>query len=69
MLQLKEILDMSVEDRILMVEKIWDSIDRAQIETPNTHEKELDRRLDRYEKGETTFTNWESIRNELHQAK
>jgi len=69
MLQLKEILDLSVAERILMVEKIWDSIDHTQIETPDTHEKELDRRLDRYEKGETTFMSWESIKNELHQAK
>jgi putative addiction module component (TIGR02574 family) len=69
MIQMQEILDMSVTERIKMMEKIWDSIDRTQIEMPATHEQELDKRLARYEKGQTNFTSWESIRNELHQAK
>ena len=30
------------------------------------HEQELDRRLARYENGETTFTTWEAIKSELH---
>jgi len=60
---------MSVTERIQMVEKIWDTIDRTQIEMPNSHEQEMDKRIERYEKGETTFTNWESIRNELHKDK
>ncbi|MDB5031067.1 MAG: putative addiction module component [Mucilaginibacter sp.] len=43
---MKEILEMSVAERILMIEKIWDSIDPNNIAT--THEQELDRRLSRY---------------------
>jgi putative addiction module component (TIGR02574 family) len=69
MILMQEILDMSVTERIQMMEKIWDSIDRTQIETPSTHEQELDKRLARYEKGETSFTSWEAIRSELHRAK
>jgi putative addiction module component (TIGR02574 family) len=69
MVQLEEILDLSVAERIQMVEKIWDSIDPAKIEMPATHEQELDRRLARYEKGETTFTTRAAIKNELHAAK
>lgn len=69
MIGMQEILDLSVTERIQMIEKIWDSIDDTRIKMPDTLEKELDRRLGRYEKGETTFTSWESIRNELQQDK
>ena len=68
-MQLQEILDLSVAERILMVEKIWDSIDPAKIEMPAAHEQELDRRLARFEKGETTFTTWEAIKSQLAAAK
>ncbi len=69
MIQMQEILDMSVAERILMIEKIWDSIDPNSIPVPSTHEQELDNRLSRYAKGETTFVSWEDIKNELNSAK
>jgi putative addiction module component (TIGR02574 family) len=65
MIKMQEILDMSVAERILMIEKIWDSIDHNTIETPNSHQQELDKRLERYAKGETAFVTWESIKEEL----
>ncbi|WP_179412280.1 addiction module protein [Mucilaginibacter sp. E4BP6] len=66
---MQEILDMSVAERILMIEKIWDSIDPNSIPMLSTHEQELDNRLNRYAKGETTFVSWEDIKNELNSAK
>ena len=66
---MQEILDMSVAERILMIEKIWDSIDHDNIPIPGNHQQELDRRLDRYADGETTFVSWESIKKELNTAK
>ena len=69
MIKMQEILDMSVAERILVIEKIWDSIDHKNIPTPVAHEEELNRRLDRYEKGKTTFVSWDSIKNELNAAK
>jgi len=66
---MQEILELSVVERILMVEKIWDSIDGEHIQTPVAHEQELDRRLARYEKGETTFVSWSDIKNELNAAR
>lgn len=69
MIQIQEILEMSVAERILIVEKIWDSIDHDNISTPVSHEQELDNRLARYAKGETTFVSWESIKQELNAAK
>lgn len=66
---MQEILDMSVAERILIIEKIWDSIDHGNIETPAAHKQELDRRLERYEKGETTFVSWNDIKNQLSASK
>ncbi len=62
---MQEILEMSVAERILMIEKIWDSIDHNTISLPVTHEQELDKRLERYNKGETTFVSWNDIKSEL----
>ena len=69
MIQMQEIMDLSIAERILMIEKIWDSIDRNNIQTPASHEQELDGRLARYEKGETTFVSWDTIKNELNTSK
>jgi putative addiction module component (TIGR02574 family) len=66
---MQEILDMSVDERIAMVEKIWDSIDHENISLTEAQQNELDRRLERYEKGETTFVTWDSIKKELNAAR
>lgn len=65
---MQEIMDLSIAERILMIEKIWDSIDRNNIQTPASHEQELDRRLARYEKGETTFVSWANLKNEINNS-
>ncbi len=69
MIQMNEILEMSVAERILIIEKIWDSIDPNTVEIPDTHDRELQSRLQRYEKGETQFTTWEAIKAELNSSK
>ena len=51
MIQLQEILELSEAERILIIEKIWDSIDHNNLDTPDKHKEELDRRLARYERG------------------
>ena len=66
MIQLQEILELSVAERIVMIEKIWDSIDHNTLEPPEAHKKELDRRLERYKKGETNFFSWDEIKKELN---
>jgi len=69
MIKLEEILDLSVEERIWMIEKIWDSIDDPnEIQIPGSHEQELDNRLNRYEKGETKFVSWNKVKSRLNTA-
>lgn len=66
---MQEILDLSMAERILMVEKIWDSIDRNDIETSTAQKQELDRRMARYQNGETSFVSWAEIKSELNSLK
>ena len=65
MIQMQEILDLSVADRVAMIEKIWDSLDKSMIDIPESHKRELDGRLDEYERGETKFVTWEEIKERL----
>jgi putative addiction module component (TIGR02574 family) len=69
MIQMQEILDLSSAERILLMEKIWDSLDHNAIVTTSSQEDELDRRFERYQKGETTFVSWEDIKSELNAGK
>ena len=62
---MQEILEMSIDERISMIGKIWDSIDHSSLETPAEHQQELDRRLSRYENGGTKFFSWKEIKSEL----
>jgi putative addiction module component (TIGR02574 family) len=65
MIKMQEILELSVEERILIAEQIWDSIDTNDIHLSTAQEKELDARLARYANGETKFFRWDQIKNEL----
>jgi putative addiction module component (TIGR02574 family) len=69
MIKMQEIFDLSVDERISIAEQIWDSIDPSAIQLSSAHEQELDRRLNRYEKGETTFFRWSDIKSELNPEK
>lgn len=69
MIKMQEILDLSVAERILMIEKIWDSINHNDIQISAAQKQELDRRMARYEKGETNFVSWNEIKSELNTLK
>ncbi len=60
---MQEILDLSVAERISIIEKIWASIDIVDdIEVTEAIEVELDKRLSRYNKGETKIYSWDDIK-------
>ncbi|MCB0397512.1 MAG: addiction module protein [Flavobacteriales bacterium] len=66
---IQDLLKLSVAERILLIEKLWDSINPQDIELSEAHKKELDKRLDRYLKGETRFFSWEEVKRDLHSGK
>ncbi|MFM7487736.1 MAG: addiction module protein [Cytophagales bacterium] len=68
MVDLKQIKELSVEERILMVEAIWDSIAEETTENFLTQEqkKELDRRIDLHESGKGKTYTWEEVKAKLN---
>ena len=58
---------LSVAERILLVEEIWDSIaaEPDALEIPEAHREELDRRLDAYEADPTAGSPWEEVKARL----
>jgi putative addiction module component (TIGR02574 family) len=62
---MQEILNLSVAERMTIIEKIWDSVDKSAINIPDSHKQELDRRLDEYERGETEFVTWDEVKARL----
>ena len=68
--QLK-IKELSIEERIMLVEEIWDSI-VAEEEMPELTEQqkaELDRRLESYRKNPDESVTWESVKSRLLSGK
>ena len=60
-----DILELSVPERILLVEDIWDSIVSVPEAVPltNKQREEMDRRLDFYHKNPMAGSPWEEVKN------
>ncbi len=64
---LADILDLPVDERILLVEDIWDSIAAFPEAVPLTEEQreELDRRLEAYHQNPESGLSWEEVKYRL----
>jgi putative addiction module component (TIGR02574 family) len=62
-----ETLKLSISERILLVEDIWDSIAEApeEIALTQAQEQELDARLDAYHKNPTEGSPWAMVRDRV----
>jgi putative addiction module component (TIGR02574 family) len=62
-----DILNLSVSERILLVEDIWDSVAEVPDIVPLTEEQknELDRRLDAYHANPAEGSPWEEVRERI----
>jgi putative addiction module component (TIGR02574 family) len=65
----QELLNLSKSERILLAEKLWDSVAKDSIELSDTITKELDYRLNRLKNEETKFYTWQDIKNELKEVR
>jgi len=63
---LEEILRLPVDERLQLVEDVWDSIAATpeDVPVPDWHKAELDRRLDDPEPGRGL--SWDEVRAKLH---
>lgn len=66
---LKDILQLSVAERILLVEEIWNSIasepHKEVYSLTSTQKKELERRLALYKSGATKTYSWKEVKPSL----
>jgi putative addiction module component (TIGR02574 family) len=61
---LNEIASLNIEDRILLVQAIWDSIAAEQTypDLTETQKKELDYRIDDYDQNPDNVLTWEQVK-------
>jgi len=66
---LSEILDLPAEDRLQLVERIWDSLAATadSVPVPEWHQSELDRRL--ADPDEQATISWEEVQASLRKPK
>ncbi|MEW6348206.1 MAG: addiction module protein [Thermodesulfobacteriota bacterium] len=66
-----EIAQMSVPERILLVEDLWDSIasDESCVAVPQSHMEELERRLQAYEADPDNLLSLEELRGGIERRK
>ena len=62
---ISEILKLSVNEKLFLLDKIWKSIDEEKIKITPQQKKELDKRLKRIEKGQTKFYSWAEVKKAL----
>ncbi len=63
--KLMDFSQLSVSERLQLVEDLWDSIDDEQIPMPDWHRKELARRLADYRASPEAGIPWETVRARL----
>ncbi len=64
---IEDIKKLSIAERILIVEDIWDTISTSEEELPITDEqkKELDSRLESYNKNPDEGKSWKEVRDNI----
>ena len=70
-MQVSEILQLSVAERIQIVEDIWDSISSSpeDLTLSDAEKIKLDKRLDNYKKNPNEGIKWETLKKNLSQNK
>jgi len=66
-MQVSEILQLSVAERIQIAEDIWDSISPESLELSETEKAELDKRLKNYEENPNDGIEWETLKKNILQ--
>ncbi len=66
----KDIMDLSVSERIQLVEDIWDSIAEVpeSLSLTEDQKSELDRRLEAYHQDPTKGSPWEDVLNRIRKG-
>ena len=62
-----EIRKLDVSEKLLLVEEVWDEIARSneKLPLPEWQKKELDKRLEAYDRGEVETIEWHQVHEDL----
>jgi putative addiction module component (TIGR02574 family) len=60
-----EIFELPVEERLLLIETLWDSIDPNELPLPESHRRALDQSLADYRRDPEEGSAWSDVRDEL----
>ena len=65
---LKEISKLTTEEKLKLVEDLWDELNQHSENIPLTEaqKKDLDKRLDEYEKNPENVLTWEEVKARIH---
>lgn len=64
-----EIELLPIEDKLQLVNDLWDSIQHQSIPINTDQMKETQKRIERFNSGKTNFYSWQDVKNELSNLK
>jgi putative addiction module component (TIGR02574 family) len=62
-----QVARLSPQERLALIQQLWDSLDDADVAVTPAQQAELDRRLAARDEGRETAIPWAELRRELHQ--
>ena len=67
MIDLTDLRVLPVDERLRLIEELWDSIDVADeaLPLPDWHRAEIDRRLDKLNSGASVGASWQEVRRRI----
>jgi len=63
-----DLKNLSVDDRLLLIEKIWQTIENESLRLSDDHKKILDERMEDYRKNPNQGVSWDQVKSELSTA-
>lgn len=64
-MSLQEILKLPADERLSLIEQIWDSINKDELEIPETHKRELDRRLKLINEDRAKWISYDQMKKQI----
>jgi len=65
LLSKEDIFELSVDERLCLIESLWDSIAPGNLSLPDSHRRALDDALAEYESDSAGGRSWDAIRSDL----
>lgn len=68
-MNIQEIKNLSIAERISIMEEIWNSLDKRDLSVTEAQKLEVNNRIETFKAGNSKFFTWEDIKTELRKAK